>query len=108
MAASVLSPRSLKCLDDGAVLRRAVPQAQHVFGALAIDSQRHDQAFLPEIFGINEQHLDVRRHGPLAKFLQLRGRGRFPLPAHAGAANAVALQALVNRPGVIPGGNLPD
>jgi hypothetical protein len=64
---------------QGRVLGGPVPQAQHVFLAFGIDAQRHDQTLAREGLAIEEQRHQVRRHGPLAQRLKLRGGGFLPL-----------------------------
>src|ERR1017187_7565518 len=95
-----------KRAHDRAVLRGAVPQAQHVFLAVFIHAQRDDEVFAAEALPVEQERHQLGRHGPLNEFFQLRRRGDFPMPAHAAFADAVTFQAIVNRTGVVAGGNL--
>ena len=76
--------------DDG-VLRRPGPQTQHVFAALAIHAQRHNQREIMEFLAVQKQHAQVQiSQRPFEQLLQLLAAGRLPVPRDGTLLDPVA------------------
>src|SRR5215469_10769149 len=74
--------------------------------ALKIHSHGYDQTRAPKVLTIDDQGQDVGRDRPLAERTQFGLRQRFPVPAHTGSGDTVALEAIINGSGIVACGNL--
>src|SRR5208337_1011590 len=85
------------------ILGGAMPKTQNVLFTLQINPDGGHQAVPAKELAVDHQDQQVLGNRPLHEALQLLSRRSFPMPADAGALDAVALQTAFNGPFVVPG-----